>query len=281
MIRMKQMRLLVFHLLVATSLLAGAQSFAAEPEDARARVKSLVGRINKKLAADLVTEKDLAPELKEFETLLEEHAGRKTDDVAYILVMKAKLYLEVLRDSEKGMGELKRLVKEFPETEFATNARKIIPMLEKQAAKEKVARSLVAGSQFPDFNELDMNGKPLSVKGTKAKVILIDFWATWCGPCLRELPAVKAAYDRFHRKGFQIIGINLDEDKDAFLTFLKRRDITWPQYFDGKGWESKLVDQYGVSGIPATYLLDGNGKIVATNLRGPELEEELEKLLGK
>lgn len=245
-------------------------------------VKELVGRINKKLSGDdPITEAHLAPELKEFEELLKRHEGDKSEDVAFILVMKLQLYLEVLKDREKAIIELKRLAKDFPETEIGKNAPTVIARMQTQAEKEKVARSLVPGSQFPEFEEMDIAGKPVSIKGVKARAILIDFWATWCGPCRAELPNVKAAYDKYHSKGFEIIGINLDEDMAALTSFLKRQDMTWPQHSDGKGWEGKLVGQYGVVGIPATFLLDGNGKIIAKDLRGPELEEALEKLLGK
>jgi peroxiredoxin len=111
--------------------------------------------------------------------------------------------------------------------------------------------------------------------------VLVDFWDTWCPPCVAELPNVLAAYRTYHDRGFVIIGISLDKDQNALTAFIKDHDMSWPQYFDGKGWENKLATQYGIQSIPATFLLDGKGRIVAKDLRGPALETELAKLLAK
>ena len=116
---------------------------------------------------------------------------------------------------------------------------------------------------------------------TKSGVVLVDFWATWCGPCVAELPNVLEAYRKYHDRGFQIIGISLDKDLNALTAFIKGHDMSWPQYFDGKGWENKLAARYGIRSIPTTFLLDGKGRIVARDLRGNALPAELAKLLGK
>jgi len=112
-------------------------------------------------------------------------------------------------------------------------------------------------------------------------VVLVDFWATWCGPCVGELPNVLAAYKKYHDKGFEIVGISLDEDQGKLEGFTAAKGMTWRQYFDGTGWDNKLAKRYGVTAIPATYLLDRDGKIAAKNLRGPALETELARLLGQ
>ncbi len=145
----------------------------------------------------------------------------------------------------------------------------------------KLQAALRPGAPFPDFDEKDLNGEPLSLARFKGRVVLIDFWATWCGPCVDELPNVIAAYRKYHDKGFEIIGISLDRDEAALRRFIAEHEMTWPQYFDGLYWQSKLGRKYGVNSIPATYLVDGDGTIVARDLRGPALEKELERLLGK
>ncbi len=268
-------------LAAALSLALVTSTYAAEGGDAKAELRDLIGKVNTKLKDSQRTEAALAPELKEFDTLLAKHKGEKTDDVAQILFMKAMLYLQVLDNEEKGVPMLKQLKESFPDTKQAKSVDQVLASIESQAASKKIQRSLVEGAKFPDFDEKDLNGKPLSVAQFKGKVVLIDFWATWCGPCIAELPNVKKAYEQHHSKGFEIIGISLDSDKAKLTSFIEKEHMTWPQYFDGLGWKSKLGQKYGVNSIPATYLLDKEGKIVAKGLRGDALEKEVAKLLGK
>lgn len=134
-------------------------------------------------------------------------------------------------------------------------------------------------------------GEPVSLKFSavkgrvdletlKGKVVLIDFWATWCGPCVKEVPNVVAAYEKLHDKGFEIVGISLDQDRAALMKFTKDHKMTWPQYFDGKGWDNMIAKRFHIQAIPAMWLLDKEGKLASTNVRG-NLEAEVEKLLAK
>ena len=155
-------------------------------------------------------------------------------------------------------------------------------MITQQAAAKNVQDALAVGSAFPDFNVQDLNGKPLSVAGFKGKVVLIDFWATWCGPCRAELPNVIDTYKKYHSQGFEIIGVSLDSDRDKLDAFLKQEDgMTWQQYFDGQGWSNKLAVKYGVEAIPFAVLVGSDGKIVGKDLRGDDLGTAVGAALAK
>lgn len=125
-----------------------------------------------------------------------------------------------------------------------------------------------------------VDGREVDVSKLQGKVVLIDFWATWCGPCVAELPNVLKAYKELHAKGFEIVGISLDSDKAELEGFVKAKGMEWPQYFDGKGWQNEISSKYGINSIPAMWLLNKKGMVVSTNARGG-LEERVTKLLAE
>jgi peroxiredoxin len=254
---------------------------AAETNGAAAELKALVARVNTKLEADKKTAEDLAPELKEFDALLTKHKGEKTDEVAQIQLMEAMLYLLVLDNSDKGIQLIKQLKTDFPDSKAAQNADQILESVKKQEEAKKIQAALAEGSKFPDFSEKDTAGKPLSIANYKGKVVLLDFWATWCGPCVHELPNVIKTYDAYHKQGFEIIGISLDKDQEKLASFTKEKSMTWVQYFDGLVWQNKLAAKYGITSIPATFLLDGQGTIIGKDLRGEDLDKAVAKALAK
>jgi thiol-disulfide isomerase/thioredoxin len=278
---------MIIRLFLALALaLALAQGVAQAADDAavskaESGLRALVEKIQTKLRDQKNTEADLQAELKEFDALLAQHKDEKTDEVARILYMKAMLYLQVFDNTEKGLALVQDLKNQFPDTELGKNADQIIDGIKKQEEAKKIQRSLAEGSVFPDFQEKDLEGKALSLASYRGKIVLVDFWATWCGPCVAELPTVLKAYEKYHGKGFEIVGISLDKEEAKLRQFIKDKKMTWAQYFDGKGWQNKLSTKYGVNSIPATYLLDGEGKIVAKDLRGEALEEAIAKHLPK
>lgn len=125
-------------------------------------------------------------------------------------------------------------------------------------------------------------GKDFKIESLKGKVVLVDFWATWCGPCRGEFPNMREQYALYHDKGFEIVGISLDEDRESLEEFLKEEKLPWMQLHqnDGTGWGNENAVRYGISGIPACFLVDQEGKVVSLECRGEVLGEMLEKLLG-
>jgi outer membrane lipoprotein-sorting protein/peroxiredoxin len=144
------------------------------------------------------------------------------------------------------------------------------------------ARIKPGASPLP-FSGTDLDGKPVSLAAYKGKVLLIDFWATWCGPCVGELPNVIKAYNKYHAQGFDIVGVSLDNapDKAKLRKFIKDQKMPWRQIFDGKGWESANAKAWGVQAIPFTVLLGKDGKIAAVGARGPALEPAIKAALAK
>jgi len=273
---------------VAVILLAPRRVIAAEPPSKAAatnavtvRLQAMIAKINAKLQAGQRSATDLAEDMKAFDTFIAERKSDKSPEMAQVVWMKAMLYLQVLDDSAKAVEGINLVIKDFPGTPYAKQAAEVLPQIEKLEAMKAIQRSLVVGQPFPDFQEKDLDGKPLSVSRFKGKVLLVDFWATWCGPCRVELPNVLATYEKHHKKGFEILGISLDQDAVAMKQFMANNKMTWPQYFDGLLWQNKLAVRYGVNSIPATYLLDAQGKIIARDLRGDDLEKAVAKALAK
>jgi len=154
-------------------------------------------------------------------------------------------------------------------------------ILDKKENNSKMAQSVSIGKTFKDFILTEVNGKEVKLSSClkKGEYLLLDFWASWCGPCRAENPNVLRIYNRFYGKGFNVVAVSLDESKDAWMNAIKKDNMPWLQLSDLKGWKSEVVAAYGVTGIPASFLIDDTGKIIATNLRDEALEKRLEELL--
>lgn len=137
-------------------------------------------------------------------------------------------------------------------------------------------RASAKGAAAPDFSINDPEGNAINLSDLKGKYVLIDFWASWCQPCMVEMPNVIANYEKYNEKGFEIIGVSLDRDRDAWLNTIAAKKMDWLHGWDQQG---AIATKYGVQGIPHTVLLDKEGKIVAKNLRGPALGAKLAELL--
>ena len=126
-----------------------------------------------------------------------------------------------------------------------------------------------------------LNGQPFDQSTLAGKIVLVDFWATWCGPCIAEIPNVLEQYQKYHSKGFEVVGISLDQERDALEKFVTERKIPWPILFEpseGSGWQHPLASYYGISGIPTVILIGKDGNVVSLNARGERLGELLDEL---
>jgi peroxiredoxin len=141
------------------------------------------------------------------------------------------------------------------------------------------AKLTAIGKTAPDFSLNDINNKPVNLSSFKGRYVLLDFWASWCGPCRRENPNIVKAYRQFHTKGFDIFGVSLDDNRADWLQAIKKDGLNWTQVSDLKGWKSGAASLYGIKGIPMNYLIDKNGIILAKGLRGKELENKLLEIL--
>ncbi len=153
--------------------------------------------------------------------------------------------------------------------------------VEKLADRTRILKSVAVGQPAVDFSMDNADGTPVQLSSLYGKYLLVDFWASWCGPCRRENPNVVAAFNEFNEKGFDILGVSFDKDKGKWLEAVKADSLTWHHVSDLKGWGNEAGKLYAISSIPANILLDPEGTIIAKNLRGEDLHAKLEEVLGE
>jgi peroxiredoxin len=173
------------------------------------------------------------------------------------------------------------LQKRFPHTKMTRDYRdyygNVQLKLRKKANPQQA--NVDYGTVAPEVSMPDVNGSTVTLSSLKGKYVLLDFWASWCGPCRGENPNVVAAYQRFKDKNFTILGVSLDNNKEQWQKAIAADGLTWTQVSDLKGWSSAAAATYAVQSIPANFLIDPNGKIIARNLRGSQLEDKLQEVL--
>lgn len=157
------------------------------------------------------------------------------------------------------------------------------PRMERVKIVYASLKKRLPGTMFTDMEMADMDGKmrKLSEWCGKGNYVLVDFWASWCGPCRKEMPNVVANYNKYHDKGFEVIGVSFDNKADAWKSAVQKIGMKWPQLSDLKGWKCIAGEIYGINSIPASILLDGEGKIVAIDLRGDDLGAKLKEIYGE
>ena len=191
-------------------------------------------------------------------------AKLKPNDMRIISILMMSSFLAVGVSGEKAFAAME------------TGREKV----ENQVAQDQDNQDPLIGKRFLDVQEPDTKGKlrRLSDYAGKGKWVLVDFWASWCGPCQEEMPNVVAAYKKYHDKGFEIVGLSFDADRDDWMNAIKTWNMPWIHLSDLNYWESKAGKVYKIEGIPDNVLIDPDGIIVARDLRGPELDRCLSEI---
>ncbi len=184
--------------------------------------------------------------------------------------IKPEFYLDAYKALDKG------LCGKYPNNADVKSFHGMIQQTEMMVSR---TQAIKVGVEAPELILPMPNDKDLPLSALRGKVVLIDFWASWCGPCRKELPNVKRCYEKYKNKGFEILGVSLDKNRDEWIEAISKEGLTWPQVSDLKFWQSEACQIYAVQSIPYTVLIDKKGIIIATDLRGADLDKKLAEVL--
>ena len=243
-----------------------AEIVNAADAPAATRAKSSAERLMA-LSSDLMDKK---MSLAEWEKLVTEHLAKFPDCELNPMIHEQRLNFVEELEPARLVALLEELSKNANTDVAAMAKQRLVVAKEREALKSKPL----------DLKFKSLDGEDIDLEKLRGKVVLVQFWATWCGPCMAEMPHVLDAYAKLHEKGFEILGISLDDDEKEVRAVLKKKKITWPQSFDGKGWESPLARRFGIDAIPALWLVDKKGMVVDFDA-GEGLAGKVAKLLAE
>lgn len=183
------------------------------------------------------------------------------------------------QDTTKALEAIEGYLKQFPEGEFARIYSEQKKLIERMTVAAERAAALKEGTKAPDFTAKTLEGETLKLSDLRGRVVLLDFWASWCGPCVNEMPNVKKTYEEFKDKGFTVVGISADHTEKNLRDFLAENKYDWKMIYQPPDEEGTILEQYGIQKFPTTFLLDREGTIRAVDLRGEELHNAVKELV--